>query len=177
MARRKKVTHQFKSRIRDGQREMICRNSIADESYFAWEHLKTIGRCNRWTKVSDQTTAVLCSRCTCKTVPPPEIRKGYVSKGRPRGWQFMKEFVDKNGNVFHKGVEQPQLKNTRPITKIEPKQTKRKLSKGEKANLKQAILQQMNMVRGDIKKARFKKDIKSGQSQLKRLERQLKKIR
>ena len=33
------------------------------------------------------------------------------------------------------------------------------------------------MVRGDIKKARFKKDIKSGQSQLKRLERQLKKIR
>ena len=177
MARKKKVTHQFKSRIRDGQREMICRNSIVDESYFAWEHLKTIGRCNRWTKVSDQTTAVLCSRCTCKTVPPPEIRKGYVSKGRPRGWQFMKEFVDKNGNVFHKGVEQPQLKDTRPVTKIEPKQNKRKLSKGEKDNLRQAILQQMNMVRGDIKKARFKKDIKSGQSQLKRLERQLKKIR
>ena len=177
MARKKKVTHQFKSRTRDNQREMICRNSIADESYFAWEHLKTIGRCNRWTKVSDQTTAVLCSRCTCKTVPPPEIRKGYVSKGRPRGWQFMKEFVDKNGNVFHKGVEQPQLKDTRPITKIEPKQNKRKLSKGEKDNLRQAILQQMNMVRGDIKKARFKKDIKSGQSQLKRLERQLKKIR
>ena len=47
----------------------------------------------------------------------------------------------------------------------------------EKDNLRQAILQQMNMVRGDIKKARFKKDIKSGQSQLKRLERQLKKIR
>ena len=177
MARKKKVTHQFKSRVRDGQREMICRNSIADESYFAWEHLKKIGRCNRWTKVSDQTTAVLCSRCTCKTVPPPEIRKGYVSKGRPRGWQFMKEFVDKNGNVFYKGVEQPQLKDTRPITKIEPKQNKRKLSKGEKDNLRQAILQQMNMVRGDIKKARFKKDIKSSQSQLKRLERQLKKIR
>ena len=89
----------------------------------------------------------------------------------------MKEFVDKNGNVFHKGVEQPQLKDMRPITKIEPKQAKRKLSKGEKANLKQSILQQMAMVRGQVKKARFKKDIKSGQSQLKRLERQLKKIR
>ena len=177
MARRKKVTHQFKSRIRDGQREMICRNSIADESYFAWEHLKDSPRCNRWTRVSGNTTAVLCYACTCKTVPPPEIRKGYVSKGRPRGWQFMKEFVDKNGNVFHKGVEQPQLKDTRPVTKIEPKQNKRKLSKGEKDNLRQAILQQMNMVRGDIKKARFKKDIKSGQSQLKRLERQLKKLR
>ena len=177
MARKKKVTHQFRTRMREGQREMICRNSIADESYFAWEHLKDSPRCNRWTRVTASTTAVLCSSCTCKTVPPPEIRKGYVSKGRPRGWQFMKEFVDKDGNVFHKGVEQTKLKGTRPVTKIEPKQNKRKLSKGEKDNLRQAILQQMNMVRGDIKKARFKKDIKSGQSQLKRLERQLKKIR
>ncbi len=177
MARKKKVTHQFKSRIRDGQHEMICRNSIADESYFAWEHLKDSTRCNRWTRVTANTTSVLCSFCTCKTVPPPEIRKGYVSKGRPRGWQFMKEFVDKDGNVFHKGVEQTKLKGTRPVTKIEPKQSKRKLSKGEKANLEQSILQQMAMVRGQVKKARFKKDIKSGQSQLKRLERQLKKIR
>ena len=177
MARKKKVTHQFKSRIRDNQREMICRNSIVDESYFAWEHLKKIDRCNRWTRVTENTTAVLCSRCTCKTVPPPEMRKGYVSKGRPRGWQFMREFVDKDGNVFHKGVEQTKLKGSRPITKIEPKQSKRKLSKGEKANLKQSILQQMALVRGQVKKARFKKDIKSGQSQLKRLERQLKKIR
>ena len=177
MARRKKVTHEFKSRIRDNQREMICRNSIVDESYFAWEHLKKIGRCNRWTKVTTNTTAVLCSRFTCKTVPPPEMRKGYVSKGRPRGWQFMKEFVDKDGNVFHKGVEQKKLKGTKSATKLEPKSTKRKLSKGEKATLKQAILEQMAMVRGDVKKARFKKDIKSGQSQLKKLERQLKKIR
>ena len=177
MARKKKVTHEFKSRTREGQREMICRNSITDESYFAWEHLKKLKRCKQWTKVSDNTTAVLCPTCTRSTVPPPEVRKGYVSKGRPRGWQFMKEFVDKNGNVFHKGIEQTKLKGMRPITKIEPKQSKRKLSKGEKANLEQSILQQMAMVRGQVKKARFKKDIKSGQSQLKRLERQLKKIR
>ena len=177
MARRKKVTHNFKSRTREGQREMICRNSITDESYFAWEHLKSLNRCKQWVKVTENTTAVLCSKCTGKTVPPPEMRKGYVSKGRPRGWQFMKEFVDKDGNVFHKGVKQTKLKGTRPVTKIEPKQIKRKLSKGEKANLEQSILQQMAMVRGQVKKAHFKKDIKSGQSQLKRLERQLKKIR
>ena len=35
----------------------------------------------------------------------------------------------------------------------------------------------MAMVRGDLKKAKWKKDIKSGNSQLKKLERQLKKIR
>jgi len=177
MARKKKVTHQFKTRTREGQREMICRNSIADESYFAWEHLKGSDRCTQWTKVNSNTTAVLCATCVRKTVPPPEMRKGYVSKGRPRGWQFMKEFVDSNGNVFHKGVEQKKLKGTKLATVIEPKATKRKLSKGEKADLRQAILQQMAMVRGDVKKARFKKDIKSGQSQLKKLERQLKKIR
>jgi len=176
MARKKKVTHQFKSRTRDGEREMICRNSIVDESYFAWEHLKKLKRCKQWTKVTNNTSAVLCPICTRRTVPLPEVRRGYVSKGRPRGWQFMKEFVDKDGNVFHKGTERPKLKGTRPVTKIEPKTPKRKLSKGEKADLKQSILQQMNMVRGTIKKARFKKDIKSGQSQLKRLERQLKKI-
>jgi len=177
MARKKKVTHQFKSRTREGQREMICRNSIADESYFAWEHLKSLNRCKQWVKVTENTTAVLCSKCTGKTVPPPEMRKGYVSKGRPRGWQFMKEFIDKDGNVFYKGVEQKKLKGTKVATKIEPKSTKRKLSKGEKATLKQSILEQMALVRGDVKKARFKKDIKSGQSQLKKLERQLKKIR
>lgn len=33
---------------------------------------------------------------------------------KPRGWHFMKEFVDKSGNVYYKGVEQPELKNTLP---------------------------------------------------------------
>jgi hypothetical protein len=177
MARKKKVTHEFKSRTRNGQREMICRNSIADESYFAWEQLKSLSRCKNFTSVSDNTTAVLCPTCTRKTVPPPEVRRGYVSKGRPRGWQFMKEFIDGDGNVFFKGVEQKNLKGTKAATKLEPKLPTRKLSKSEKDAMQQAILQQMNMVRGDVKKARFKKDIKSGQSQLKRLERQLKKIR
>ena len=155
---------------------MICRNSIADESYFAWEHLKDSPRCNRWTRVTANTTSVLCSFCTCKTVPPPEIRKGYVSKGRPRGWQFMKEFVDPQGNVFHKGKEQPDLKGTLQPTKID-RTPKKKLSKQEKQDLKDQIIQQMAMVRGQLKNAKWKKDIKSGTSQLKKLERRLKKIR
>ena len=36
------------------------------------------------------------------------------------------EFVDKDGNVFHKGVEQPKLKGTLKPTKVKPKKkTKR----------------------------------------------------
>jgi hypothetical protein len=29
--------------------------------------------------------------------------KSYKPTGRPAGWHFMNEFVDKDGNVFHKG--------------------------------------------------------------------------
>ena len=48
--------------------------------------------------------------------------------GRPAGWHFMKEFVDKDGTVFHLGKEQPKLKGTLPPTKVKPKKkpTKRR---------------------------------------------------
>ena len=173
----KKIKHKFKTRIRDSKRYMICRNSIEDKSYWGWEHLKDRPRCQHWSEVSPDTTAVLCWKCVTKTVPPPDIKGGYVSKGRPRGWQFMKEFVDKDGNVFHKGKEQPKLKGTIKPTKIEPKKDKKKLSKPEKMRLEQAILQQMAMVRGQIKKAKWKKDINAGNSQLRKLQRQLKKVK
>jgi len=44
------------------------------------------------------------------------------STGRQPGWHWMKEFVDKDGNVYHKGVEVPELKGTLPPTK--PKKIK-----------------------------------------------------
>jgi hypothetical protein len=91
-----------------------------------------------------------------------------------RGWQFMKVFVDPQGNVFHKGKEQPKLKGTLEPTKPKPK--KKKLSTHEKEELRLSILQQMALVRGNLKKAKWKKDIKSGTTQLRKLGRQLKKI-
>ena len=172
----KKVTHKFKTKRRDGKRLMICRNSIVDQKHWSFQFLGDKPRCNRWSEVGEDATAVLCHKCVCQTVGPPEIKGGYVSKGRPRGWQFMKEFVDPQGNVFHKGKEQPNLKGTLEPTKVD-KTPKKKLSKNEKEQLRNQILQQMAMVRGSLKKARWKKDIKSGNSQLKKLERQLKKIR
>ena len=52
----------------------------------------------------------------------PETQKPtYKPTGRPAGWHFMNEFVDKDGNVFHKGKEQPDLKGTLPPTKVKPK--------------------------------------------------------
>jgi len=175
MAKKKTVT-KFKTKKKDGKTLMICRNSIEDKKYWAWQFLGDAPRCNEWSEISPESVAVLCSTCVNKTVGPPEIKGGYISKGRPRGWQFMKEFVDPQGNVFHKGKEQVELKGTLQPTKIDTT-PKKKLSKNEKEELRTKILQQMVMLRGDLKKAKWKKDIKSSSSQLKKLERQLKKIR
>ena len=38
------------------------------------------------------------------------VSKNEVKK--PRGWHFRDVFVDVEGNVYHKGVEQPDLKGT-----------------------------------------------------------------
>jgi hypothetical protein len=48
---------------------------------------------------------------------------------KPRGWRWMTEFVLADGTVYHKGVEQPDLKGTRPITDIDALYKKRKKNK------------------------------------------------
>jgi len=171
---KKKVTYKFKTKKQNGKTYMICRNSIADTSYWGWQFLSKHPRCNEWAEVNPETKAILCYKCVNKTVGPPEIRGGYKSTGRIRGWQFMKEFVDAQGNVFHKGVEQPKLKGTLEPTK--PKPAKKKLSKLEKSELRDKILQQMAMVRGKLKTAKFKKDVHAGNVKMRKLTRQLKKL-
>ena len=69
----------------------------------------------------------------------------YKPTGRPAGWHWMAEFVDKDGNVFHKGKEQPKLKGTLPPTKVKkPKKKTKRRTKDEilvaKYNEKKAIL-------------------------------------
>jgi len=52
--------------------------------------------------------------------------------GRPAGWHWMAEFVDKDGNVFHKGKEQPELKGTLKPTKVKPPKKRKKLTADQK---------------------------------------------
>ena len=82
----------------------------------------------------------------------PETEKPtYKPTGRPAGWHWMAEFVDKDGNVFHKGVEQPKLKGTLPPTKVKPKK------KATKRRTKEQILLDRNKKKKEaIKKARQK---------------------
>ena len=57
--------------------------------------------------------------------------KQRVSTGRPAGWHFMNEFIDKDGNVFHKGKEQPELKGTLKPTKVVAKKKTKRRTKEE----------------------------------------------
>ena len=62
---------------------------------------------------------------------PDESKPAYQPTGGPAGWHWMKEFVDKDGTVYHKGVEQPDLKGTLPPTKIKPKKKAKRRTKEE----------------------------------------------
>ena len=84
----------------------------------------------------------------------------YKKTGRPAGWHFMNEFVDKDGNVFHKGKEQPELKGTLPPTKVKPpkKKTKQRTKdqilvakyKEKKAVLKKELQKQKDFLNHNI---------------------------
>ena len=81
--------------------------------------------------VSTESKSVIGSRAVMGMVGLPKEKPTRVSSGRPAGWHFMNEFVDKDGNVFHKGKLQPDLKGTLPPTKIVPKKKTKRRTKEE----------------------------------------------
>ena len=60
--------------------------------------------------VSTEIVSVISSRAVMGMVGIPKEVKQKQPTGRPAGWHFMTEFVDKDGTVFHRGKEQPKLK-------------------------------------------------------------------
>ena len=109
------------------------RHSFVDENGQLWLQCKY---CYEYQKVEEGTGAITCSSCVVKIdlikFPDTTIKKQKVSSGRPPGWHFMNEYVDKDGNVFHKGKEQPDLKGTLKPTKVKPRKKKKKLTADEK---------------------------------------------
>ena len=119
MARKKEDYSKWHSFVEDGQKYLQC-----------W-------KCFDYRPVDKDTAKVTCSRCVVlidiakfpDTLPKHSVKK---SSGKPAGWHWMKEFVDKDGNVFHKGKEQPDLKGTLKPTKVKPRKKKKKLSADQK---------------------------------------------
>ena len=115
-------------------------------------------KCGRWVdNVGDNVVKVTCPLCVLIAVGLPEEKKSYTPTGRPPGWHFMSEFVDKDGTVYHKGKEQPKLKGTLPPTEVKPrkKPTKKRRTKEQilldrhkekKAALKKAVQKQKDFL-------------------------------
>ena len=80
--------------------------------------------------VSTEATSVIGSRAVMARLAkmfPEQNKPTRVKTGRPAGWHWMAEFVDKDGTVYHRGKEQPKLKGTLSPTEVKPKkQTKRR---------------------------------------------------
>ena len=114
-------------------------------------------------KVGYEAKSVVCSHCVLANVGfPEETTSVYKPTGRPAGWHWMTEFVDKDGNVFHRGKEVPKLKGTLSPTKIKKptKKTKRRSKnqilidrhKEKKIALKKAIKKQRDFINHNVKK-------------------------
>ena len=74
--------------------------------------------------VSVEAKSVIGSRALLARMDkmfPEQNKPKRVKTGRPSGWHFMNEFVDKDGTVYHKGKEMPELKGTLPVTVVKPK--------------------------------------------------------
>ena len=105
--------------------------------------------------VSTEAKSVIGSRAVMGMVGLPKEKPKKVSTGRPAGWHFMNEFVDKDGTVFHKGVAHPKLKGTLKPTKVTPKKKTKRRTKEEillardaekKAALKKAVKKQKDFL-------------------------------
>jgi hypothetical protein len=95
---------------------------------------------------------------------PESEPKSKPKTGRPAGWHWMAEFVDKDGTVYHKGKEVPKLKGTLKPTKIKPKKnkpvkkrrTKEQIlldrHKEKKEALKKAVQKQKDFLNHNIEK-------------------------
>ena len=122
--------------------------------------------CGHYEAVGESATGVKCSNCVIKIMMneyPYEEPKSYIPTGRPAGWHWMTEFVDKDGNVFHRGKEQPKLKGTLKPTVVKPTKKKRKKRRTKeqmllaidavrKAELKKAVQKQKDFLNHNIDK-------------------------
>ena len=135
-----------------------------DNSYMVGKvRYVTCTRCGREIKgVGEDTISAICSHCLVRMVPLEENKSAYKPTGRPPGWHWMKEFVDKDGNVFHRGKEQPKLKGTLKPTVVKPSKKRKKrrtrnqillgIDAERKSELKKAVQKQKDFLNHNIDK-------------------------
>ena len=118
--------------------------------------MKTIecSTCGLLCKVSESVVSIVCSYCVID-MQISNDKKTTVKKrvGYPKGWRFMTEFVHADGTVYHKGVEQPELKGKLQPTVIVAKP---KITKKEKQQQQQSLLEEYATIKKQLKKEKRK---------------------
>ena len=120
--------------------------------------------CGQFTLVSEEATSVVCSTCV-QEMTPYEPPKSKLKSDKPRGWQWMNEYVHTDGTVYHKGVEKPDLKGTLEPTVIEPVQ---RLNKKQKERVKLQAAATVHRLKKEIGKATSKRERKKIQAEINR---------
>jgi len=121
MAKKKQKYHSF---YEDGIRYMECSVCGSFESH-----------------ISKSSNSITCSVCLLRKTL--NLWNPFVNNSvnrKPKGWHWMKEFVDKDGNVYHKGIEVPELKGTLSPTKIKKTVKRKKKKKKESYEKKIKVL-------------------------------------
>lgn len=134
----------YKTKHVDGKKYVQCENSIPDGRFWKGK------LCKEYVSVAETSVAAVCYLCVNKVVEAP-IFKGIQEKSdKPKGWKFMKLYVHKDGTVYHKGVEQPSLKGTLPVTSTADKPEKKKLSKQDKLDRLLVVGKEIKQLKAEL---------------------------
>jgi hypothetical protein len=134
----------YKTKHVDGVKYVQCENSIPDGRFWKGK------LCKEYVSVAETSIAAVCYLCVNKVVEAPIIKSIQEKSDKPKGWKFMKLYVHKDGTVYHKGVEQPSLKGTLPVTSITDKADKVKLSKQEKLDRLMVVGKEIKHLKAEL---------------------------
>ena len=122
--------------------------------------------CGQMAKCGEDTTAITCSDCVNEMSDP--VESTYKKSDKPRGWTLMSEFVDKDGNVYHRGIEQSKLKGTiNPTPVVKSSTPAKRMTKKEKNELIAIAALTLHKLKKQLQITRWKKDKKPILSELK----------
>ena len=103
--------------------------------------------CGKEVECDSDSVAITCWKCTTVLAPPAEnllkplseiLAEREAKSQFPPGWKFMKIFVLKDGTVYERGEEKPDLKGTLPATDVDAMKLERKK---KKKGLKQKLIE------------------------------------
>lgn len=158
---------------------MRCLNSEPEKSspYYNEGHV-----CSNWVRVGniDEVSSVVCWKCVAAKTYFPKQTTDSRTTGYPRGWALRAVYVDKDGNVFHKGVEQPDLKGTLEPTVVQKKtnqaaKTRRQNNK-EKKEERAKLLGEVVDLKYKLRHGAEGKEKQTIEKKILRLEKKIKKL-